>query len=135
MSEVTISGQPTQLVPKVSASSSSVPKLSSVNASDAQAVINVPQNIETKTAQSPNASVEHQPVLNGAVDTTAAATSQLSSNIVTYRDSESGRLVVRLIDENNNAVISEFPSKTMLGNYPKQSSFLSSTNVNLDTEA
>ncbi|KLN60322.1 hypothetical protein WH96_14225 [Kiloniella spongiae] len=135
MSDVTVSGQPTQLVPKVSSSSTGVSKLSSVNVSAAQAVVNVPQNIEAKTAQSSSASVERQPVLNGAVDTTAAAASQLSSNIVTYRDSESGRLVVRLIDENNNAVISEFPSKTMLGNYPKQSSLPSLTNVNLDTEA
>ncbi|WP_299376392.1 hypothetical protein [uncultured Kiloniella sp.] len=130
MSDVTISGQPAQLVPKISAASSSVSKLSSVSANTAQAVVSVPQNIEAKAAQSPNASVERR-----SVDNTAAAPSQPSSNIVTYRDSESGRLVVRLIDENNNAVISEFPSKTMLGNYPKQSSLPFSTNVNLDTEA
>ncbi|WP_120496216.1 hypothetical protein [Kiloniella sp. EL199] len=133
MSEVTISGQPAQLTPKTSASSSSVSKSSSIGMNRAQAVVNVQKNVETKIAESPSASVESRPILDGAVDT--AATSQLSSNIVTYRDSESGRLVVRLIDENNNAVISEFPSKTMLGNYPKQSSLLSSTNVNLDTEA
>ncbi|KKJ76497.1 hypothetical protein WH95_11785 [Kiloniella litopenaei] len=132
MSEVTISGQPAQLAPKISASGSGVSKSSSIGANATQAVVNVRKSIETKIAESPSAPVEAKAVSNGAIDTAA---SQLSSNIVTYRDSESGRLVVRLIDEKNNAVISEFPSKTMLGNYPKQSSLPSSTNVNLDTEA
>ncbi len=133
MSEVTISGQPAQLATKISASSSGVSRSSSIGANATQAVANVQKSIETKIAESSSAPVEVRAISDGAIDTAAA--SQLSSNIVTYRDSESGRLVVRLIDENNNAVISEFPSKTMLGNYPKQSSLPSSTNVNLDTEA
>ncbi len=56
-----------------------------------------------------------------------------SSNIMSYRDSETGRLIIRLIDKDNNAVISEFPSKTMLGNYPKIGA--SSAGPRFDTEA
>ncbi|WP_085900803.1 hypothetical protein [Kiloniella majae] len=133
MSEITISGQPAQPIPKTSASGSRALGLNSGNAPKTQAAVNVPHNEEAKTAQSLSAKAGPQSVSGVSID--AAAASQLSSNIVTYRDSDSGRLVVRLIDENNNAVISEFPSKTMLGNYPKQSSLPSLVNVNLDTEA
>ena len=65
-------------------------------------------------------------------DSSSQAVTSLS-NIMTYRDSESGQLVVRLVDANNNSVISQFPSKTMLGNYPKITT--SSDIPKIDTKA
>ncbi len=42
-----------------------------------------------------------------------------ASNILTYRDNDTGKLIIQLIDKDNNAVIAQFPSLTQLGNYPK----------------
>ena len=47
----------------------------------------------------------------------AAASS--GSSILTVRDSDTGQLIVKLIDKDNNAVITQFPSVTQLSNYPK----------------
>ncbi|WP_085908716.1 hypothetical protein [Kiloniella majae] len=135
MSELTIPKQPTQSVPNVSpqsaASRQKVPT-SSVNAASlAPMLVSVDRSsaVSSHANGRPGAQIS-QPLNSGEV-----VVASLASNIMTYRDSESGRLVVRLIDEDNNAVISEFPSKTMLGNYPKQSAFPLEENAGLDTKA
>ena len=129
MSELTIPKQPTQSVSNISPQGAARR-----------------QKIPTGTVGAAALSLEKISIVNNAVDASPLtqvsqtmhspeAVASLASNIMTYRDSESGRLVVRLIDEDNNAVISEFPSKTMLGNYPKQSNFPLEVNASLDTKA
>ncbi|WP_417454260.1 flagellar protein FlaG [Kiloniella sp.] len=130
MSELTIPKQPTQSVSNISP----------------QGVVSR-QKIPTSTVSAAALSLEKISIANSVIDASPvtqvsqtmhdpeAVVASLASNIMTYRDSESGRLVVRLIDEDNNAVISEFPSKTMLGNYPKQSNFPLEVNTSLDTKA
>lgn len=134
MSDVTI--------PKLPALSSATPTPSKEpQATSAQITSN---NIERSSLQSAasvgqTAEYDASPSSIGATKGEATGSNvsgaQLSSNIMTYRDGESGRLVVRLVDNNNNAIISEFPSKTMLGNYPKQDSLPSTTSLGLDTKA
>ena len=91
------------------------------------------KSVVTNSSVAPeNASQQRTDVRDQPSSTSPVISS--SSNIVTYRDSDSGRLVVKLIDENSNAVVTEFPSKTMLGNYPKPTyGFTKSPSI--DTEA
>ena len=44
------------------------------------------------------------------------------SGLATYRDSESGRLVVQIFDQKRGDVILEFPTENMLRSYPTSSS-------------
>lgn len=44
------------------------------------------------------------------------------SGLATYRDSESGRLVVQIFDQKRGDVILEFPTENMLRAYPTSSS-------------
>lgn len=65
-----------------------------------------------------------------AVDTAAKqpATQQATpivskvSGLATYRDSESGRLVVQIFDQKRGDVLLEFPTENMLRAYPTSSS-------------
>lgn len=136
MSELTIPQQPTQSIPKVSvgASAPNPPSSKDVAGSVADNTVNANTEVATLATNGSNVSSDQLSGEQSGKSGELGATT-LSSNIMTYRDSDSGRLVVRLVDKNNNAVISEFPSKTMLGNYPKPSSFLTETNTSLDTKA
>ncbi|MCZ4280513.1 flagellar protein FlaG [Kiloniella laminariae] len=42
-----------------------------------------------------------------------------TANILTFRDNDTGRLIIKLVDKDNNSIITEFPSQSMLSNYPK----------------
>jgi uncharacterized FlaG/YvyC family protein len=135
MSELTIPKQPTQSVSSVSSQNTSsgqkVPTNTLSAANLAPTSVSVVKGSSVDSVVDVSSASQTGQALNSGESTAAT----LASNIMTYRDSESGRLVVRLIDEHNNSVISEFPSKTMLGNYPKQSSFPLGTNASLDTKA
>ena len=115
MTELSINKLPT---PSVSNVNSGAASTSARNV--AQSSLNTQNNIVSEAGQTASAKID----AFSAVSETASRSAVVgnSSNIMTYRDSDSGRLVVRVVDKNNNAVISEFPSKTMLGNYPKLTS-------------
>ncbi|WP_417430184.1 flagellar protein FlaG [Kiloniella sp.] len=117
MSDVTIQSQPTYSVTKSTGSSVSV-----TNSQAAVTTASVAPSEPLAKADSQTqgiVSLDSNNVAENAEGSSSVGGATVSSNIFTYRDSDSGRLVVKVIDENNNAVISEFPSKTMLGNYPK----------------
>ena len=56
------------------------------------------------------------------------------SGLATYRDHESGRLVVQIFDQKRGDVILEFPSENMLRAYPSTSSSQSIDHV-IETKA
>ncbi|MFD2207961.1 flagellar protein FlaG [Kiloniella antarctica] len=121
MSDLTIQNQPARSVPKVSNSApvqavtSQTLPAKAASSSGALGLDNLNRTL-SGGASALNSPADSNVIKDGA---SAKAGGNGSSNIMTYRDSDSGRLVVRVVDENSNAVISEFPSKTMLGNYPK----------------
>lgn len=82
-------------------------------------------------AGSPAPSAEGRTVSNAAAPEAAAKqpANQLAAPIVskvsglaTYRDSESGRLVIQIFDQKRGDVILEFPTENMLRAYPNTSS-------------
>lgn len=56
-----------------------------------------------------------------AAPATSVPLSSKVSGLATYRDSESGRLVIQIFDQKRGDVIIEFPSENMLRGYPTAS--------------
>ena len=119
MSDLTISSSrvpissPNQApTPKVAASKVT-PTVSSVVASSVS-ILNVSEPEVAKSGAN-IASIKGDAQARGPVSTGTSG----ASNILTFRDNDTGRLIIKLIDKDNNAVIAQFPSLTQLGNYPK----------------
>ncbi len=140
MSDLTIQNLPSHSMPKVAATTRPAPATSNSvgGGSLPTEAVNPSRNIGANSSSSisQNDSVIQANTKAGediGPVVSAKVTVNNSSSIMTYRDSESGRLVVRVVDENSNALISEFPSKTMLGNYPKTVSSSSTPSVDTKT--
>ncbi|WP_343559806.1 hypothetical protein [Kiloniella sp. b19] len=80
----------------------------------------VPSAVEAQQQKSVPVASEVSPAgqdKSEAVSRPAASVSD-SSNIVTFRDGETGRLVIKLVGSRNNEVLAEFPSPNQLSRYP-----------------
>ncbi len=98
----------------------------------APAVRAAPPRVEREGA-SPAASAPEVEAKQPAAQQSAPIVSKVSG-LATYRDHESGRLVVQIFDQKRGDVILEFPTENMLRAYPSSSPLQSIDHV-IETKA
>ncbi|MEH6632608.1 MAG: hypothetical protein V7776_17465 [Halopseudomonas aestusnigri] len=118
MSDLTVPSPsvPTSLPSQVAAPKAVAPKVVSVPSASAPPTNPVVKSEVANTTSGTNIASKSNKI-EAPISTSAAPTG--ASNILTFRDNDTGRLIIKLIDKDNNAVITQFPSLTQLGNYPK----------------